>query len=336
MRDERPRWDPPPQTVAQIRSAFPSGWEVVETATPADGRGDGRGASDEALRAVAGADVYIGWGVPDSVVEAARAGGLRWAHTLSAGVGASLGSAMRAADTILTNSAGIHADPMAETILAMILHFARGLDFAVHAQQHGRWDQSAFIAADSPIREVNGATLGILGLGGIGRAVARRALALGMQVIGLRRHPGREGPAGVEMLDGDGALDRLLARSYFLVVAVPETSETRGMLGPRELALLPAGALLVNVARGGVLDEQALIERLRGGHLRGAALDVFAHEPLPANSPLWALSNVLVLPHVSPTSNRFWRRQVDLIADNARRFLAGQPLLNTVDKHAGY
>ena len=143
-------------------------------------------------------------------------------------------------------------------------------------------------------------------------------------------------PEGVEVLSGADALHRILPRSDFLVVAVPQTDATTAMIGARELAMLPPGAVVLNVARGGVIDEDALVGALRGGRLRGAGLDVFSHEPLPGSSPLWVLPNVLVLPHVSGASHRFWRRQTDLIIENLRRYAAGEPLLNTVDKQAGY
>jgi phosphoglycerate dehydrogenase-like enzyme len=209
------------------------------------------------------------------------------------------------------------------------------VDWAVRAQAERRWGKEPFEAADAPVRELSEGTVGLLGLGGIGEAVARRALALGMRVAALRRSGG-EGPPGVEVLSGEGALDRLLSRSDYLVVTVPRTAETEGMVGARELALLPRGAVLVNVSRGGIVDEEALAEALRGGTLRGAGLDVFATEPLPPSSPLWGLPNALLLPHVSGTSHRFWRRETDLIVANLRRFLSGERLLNTVDKHAGY
>jgi phosphoglycerate dehydrogenase-like enzyme len=140
----------------------------------------------------------------------------------------------------------------------------------------------------------------------------------------------------VELVRGDDALGRLLKASDVLVLSVPETPGTRGMIGRAELERLRPGAVLVNVGRGRVVDEDALVEALRGGRLRGAALDVFAREPLPPESPLWDLPNVLVTPHVSGTSHRFWRRETDLVVENVRRHLAGEPLLNTVDKHAGY
>ncbi len=336
--DRRPVWSVPRWAVEEIRAAVPSGWETVVIDTPADGQGDGGGPSPEALAAVRGAEVYLGYGLPPALFEAATAapeGRLRWAHSGAAGVGGALHPAMRDSGVVLTNSAGIHAEPMADTVLAYVLHFARGLDFAVRAQAERRWDKGPFDAADTPLRELEELTLGIVGLGGIGRAVARRAAALGMRVLATRRREG-EGPPGVEVLRGDGALHRLLERSDVLVVTVPETPGTRGMIGAAELDRLPPGAVLVNVARGRVVDEEALVAALRAGRLRGAALDVFAREPLPPGSPLWTLPNVLVTPHVSGTSHRFWRRETDLIVDNVRRYLAGAPLLNTVDKHAGY
>jgi phosphoglycerate dehydrogenase-like enzyme len=341
LREQRPLYSIPDWAVDEIRAALPDGWELADVAEPVDGRGDGGGDSPgarAARQAVRGAEVYVGFGVPADLFQAATEapdGRLRWAHTGSAGVGGSLHEAMRASDVVLTNSAGIYAEPMADTVLAMILHFARGIDFAVRAQAQARWDKAPFDAEDTPVRELSECTLGIVGLGGIGRAVARRGVALGMRVVATRRG-GTDGPEGVEVLSGADALHRILPRSDFLVVAVPQTDATTAMIGARELAMLPPGAVVVNVARGGVIDEDALVDALRGGRLRGAGLDVFGHEPLPADSPLWALPNVLVLPHVSGASHRFWRRQTDLIIQNLRRYAAGEPLLNTVDKQAGY
>ena len=338
LREPRPIHDLPAWALEEIRAAVPGDWEVVEIGEAADSRGDGGGVAPAVLEAVRGAEVYLGYGVPRELFEAATApphGRLRWAHSGAAGVGGSLHEAMRASDVVLTNSAGVHAEPIADTVLAMVLHFARGLDFAVRLQAEARWDQGPFVAADAPVRELAECTLGVVGLGGIGAAVARRAVALGMRVVAVRRS-GRPGPEGVEVAGGEGALERVLPALDYLVVTVPQTDSTRGMIGARELALLPGRAVVINVARGGVVDEGALTEALRSGRLRGAGLDVFAEEPLPASSPLWGLPNVLVTPHVSGTSHRFWRRQTDLVVGNLRRYLAGEPLLNTVDKQAGY
>ena len=293
---------------------------------PADGQGDGGGGSPEALAAVCGAEAYLGFGVPRDLFVAATTppdGHLRWAHSASAGVGASLYPEMRTSDVILTNSAGVYAPAIAETVMAVLFFFARGLDFAVRAQAERRWDKTPFDDTESPVGELGEATLGIVGFGGIGHEVARRAEAMGMEVLALRR-------------SGGIPLDELLPRSDYLLLSLPETPETRGMIGAAELAKLPKGAVLVNVGRGSVLDEGALVQALRSGRLRGAGLDVFAREPLPEDSPLWATPGVLVLPHISGASPYFWTRQLDLIRDNLHRYLAGRPLRNVVDKAAGY
>jgi phosphoglycerate dehydrogenase-like enzyme len=230
---------------------------------------------------------------------------------------------MRDSDVVLTNSAGVYAPAIAETVIAILFYFARGLDFAVHAQTERRWDKAPFDDPGSPVGELGGATLGIIGFGGIGREVARRAKALGMRVLALRR-------------TGGVPLEEILPQSSYLLLALPDTPETRGLVGARELGLLPPGAVVVNVGRGSALDEAALARVLQTEKLRGAGLDVFAREPLPPESPLWTLPNVLVLPHVSGASPHFWRRQVDLVRENLGRYLAGRPLRNVVDKRAEY
>lgn len=338
LRDERPVWVMPEWALDEIRDALPAGWEAVVVDAPTHGRGDGGDPSGAALAAVPGAEIYLGHGFPLALFEASRSRGeprLRWVHSGSAGVASSLYPEMRESDVLLTNSAGIYAAPMAETAIAMILHFARGLDVAVRAQAERRWAAELLEAEDSPAREIAGASVGIVGFGGIGREIARRVLALGMRVVALKRTPG-EGPPGVELLVGAAALPELLRESDYLVLALPGTSETRGLIGPDQLDLLRPEAVVVNVGRGGVVDESALADRLRDGRLRGAALDVFETEPLSAASPLWDLPNTLLTPHSSGVSRRYWRRETDLIVENIRRYLDGRPLLNLVDKHAGY
>jgi phosphoglycerate dehydrogenase-like enzyme len=371
MRDERPAWAPPAQVVPQLRAALGADWELIEVDAPASGRGDGGGvhaaAIEAAAAAVRGAEVYFGLGLPHAILAVALEppSHLRWVHSGSAGVASLLHPELVESDVVLTNSAGIYAEPMAETVLGMILHFARGLDLAMRAQQRREWGASHFDAGDSGVREIAGATLGIIGYGGIGRAVAQRAHALGMRVLAMRagRTPDAAmraddsgtgddsdgavdtgtadtavvtSAADVVVITGGDALERVLRASDFLVVAVPSTPRTRGMIGARELALLPTGAVLINVARGDVVDEHALAEALAARRLRGAGLDVFTAEPLPAESPLWQLDNVLITPHVSAVSPRYWERQLALLLDNLRRYQAGEPLRNVVDKRAGY
>lgn len=334
FQDRRPLWRPPDRALARIREALPADWQAVTIRAAVDGSADGAGAaSPEALAAVADAEVYLGMGIPAEILRAGP--GLRWVHSATAGVGGSLSPEMLDRDVVFTNSAGVHSPPMAETVLGMMLHFARGLDAAVRARARGEWDAGWFHGGDSPVRELGRSTVGVIGYGGVGRAVAAHAAALGARVLALKRSPA-EAPDGIELLYGRGGLDRLLAESDYLVLTVPETPQTRGLIDDAALEAVKPGAVLVNVARGGVLDEDALVRALDDGRLRGAALDVFAAEPLPPEHPFWRLPNVLLTPHVSATTPHFWERQTALIVDNLRRYLDGRPLRNVVDKRAGY
>jgi phosphoglycerate dehydrogenase-like enzyme len=347
MMDRRPMWAMPAWVPEELRAALPDGWELVVIDLVTDGAGDGATRVDPVvLEAVAGAEVYLGYGIHESLLEVG--GALRWVHSGAAGVGKSLTPRMLASDVVFTNSAGVHAAPIAETVLAMILHFGRGLDFAVEGKRRGAWWQAPFYAEDAPLIELSVSTVGIIGFGGIGREVARRVASLGARVIGLARRPrpaaeelapvhgGGSLAERVDVVHGPAGLDRLLAESDIVVVAAPETEETRGLIGAGALERMRPGALLVNVARGRIVDESALVRALSAGKLRGAALDVFATEPLPPASPLWRLSNVLITPHVAATSPRFWERETELIIDNMRRYAGGEPLRNTVDIEAGY
>ncbi len=237
---------------------------------------------------------------------------------------------------VLTNSAAVHAEPLADWVIAAIAYFARGLDRMREAQAAGRWARDDFTELRVPVVEFRDLRVGVLGLGGIGAAVARRALALGMRVAGVRRRPEQGGPAGVSWVGGPAELPRLAADSDCLVIAAPHTPETGAVVDRAVLRRLPEGAVVLNVARGSLLDEDALLELLDSGRLRGAALDVFAKEPLPPGHPFWRHPRVLVSPHASAVTARFWERETGLILENIRRYLAGAPLLNVVDQEAGY
>lgn len=315
-----------------IRAALGSGWEVVEVQAPAASDGDGGSGSAESIAATRGAEIYLGYGVPSDVVDAGRPT-LRWVHTGTAGVGSSLPQ-LRGTQIVLTNSAGVHAEPMADWVIAAIAYFARGLDRMVEAQALGRWAKDEFTDLTLPVRELRDLRVGVLGLGGIGSAVARRALALGMSVAGVRRRP--EPGRGLRWVGGLDELPRLAAESDCLVIAAPHTAATAGTVNRQVLELLPKDAMVVNVSRGSLLDEAALLELINQGRLAGAALDVFSVEPLPAGHPFWDHPRVLVSPHVSAVTNRFWERETALIVDNIRRYLAGAPLVNVVDLEAGY
>lgn len=332
--DERSRWAITPAALDRIRSWLPKDWQLTNIESPVSSRGDGGTVSTELLAVAPDCEVYLGSGVPRDFFLAALPT-LRWVHTGSAGVGAALFPEMVDSDVVLTNSAGIHAPPMAESVLGMMLYFARGLDFAVRDQQQGRWDQTAFGTTASPVFELSGQTLGIVGYGGVGRAIAGKARAFGMRVMATRRNA-EPSDDGTEILTGRAGLEKVLRESDVVVITIPATTETNRLIGPAELAMLKPGAILINVARGTIIDEAALIDVLRERRIRGAGLDVFEKEPLPADSPLWKLENVLILPHVSATTPRFWDRQADLILENFERYLRGERLLNVVDKRAGY
>jgi phosphoglycerate dehydrogenase-like enzyme len=338
MNDVRPAWALPGWARTAIASAFPTDWEVIFTDGAIDGRGDGSGASAEAIAAASGIEAYFGLGAPREILLAATSPPeptLRWMHTGTAGVASLLYPELVESDVVLTNSAGVHAPAIAETVLAMMLHFARGLDFAAHAQARREWDTRPFAERADVIGELDGGTVGILGFGGIGREVARRAQALGMNVVATRRS-GRPAPEGVDVLIGPDAIARVLAVADYVVISLPSTPTTRGLLGPDQIKGMKRGAVLTNVARGDIVDEDALATALRAGVLRGAGLDVFREEPLPSASPLWDLPNVLITPHVSATTPRFWVREVELIRDNIARYAAGRALRNVVDKERGY
>jgi phosphoglycerate dehydrogenase-like enzyme len=321
--DDRPVWAPPSDLDARVRAALDGSWDVESVRAAVSSRGDGGSASPEAVETARGAEVYIGAGVPREILLAAGAA-LRWAHSTTAGIASFLYPEMVESDVLFTNSAGIHAAPMAETVMGMILYFARGLDIAVHAQARREWEQTVYNQAESPVREIAGAELVVLGYGGVGREVGARAEPLGMGITALRSDTTK------------AELQRALRRADYLVVAAPDTPRTRNMIGAAELALLRRSAVLINVARGSLVDEDALVAALESGKLRGAGLDVFASEPLAADSPLWRLPNVLITPHVSAVSRRFWDRQLLLILDNLARYRNGLPLRNLVDKRRGY
>jgi len=327
-------WRMPPVVADAIREALGPGWELVLVQAPAASDGDGGSGSPEAVAAARGAEIYVGYGVPPGVVAAGK-GTLQWAHSGTAGVGASLPH-LAGSGVVLTNSAAVHAEPIADWALAAIAYFARGLDRMREFQAAGQWGRRAFADLEVRVRELGELRLGVFGLGGIGGAIARRGVALGMRVAGVRRRSARGGPTGVRWVGGLADLPRLAAESDCLVIAAPHTAETRGAVSRVVLERLPHDAIVVNVSRGTLLDETALLAVLDASRVRGAALDVFAAEPLPAGHPFWRHPRVLVSPHVAAVTARFWERETGLIVENIRRYLAGSPLTNTVDLEAGY
>jgi phosphoglycerate dehydrogenase-like enzyme len=224
---------------------------------------------------------------------------------------------------------------MAEHTIGVLLAFARKLHRARDAQRARRWDQDRLFREAPDFVELGRTTLGVIGMGSIGGEIAKRGRALGMRVLAVRRHPARD-PAPADEQVGPDGLARVITESDWIVLATPLTSETRGLIGARELAITKPGAVLVNLGRGALVDEPALLDALAAGRLGGAALDVFEHEPLPAESPLWDLPNVILTPHISGLSAGYWERAIDLFARNLEHWVEGRPLLNRVDKRRGY
>jgi phosphoglycerate dehydrogenase-like enzyme len=314
-------WNLPRRHVDALAVEFPT----VRFDSPAD--------RAEADRLLPDADIVLGWGVRRA--NFASASRLRWVQLTAAGVGGVLFPEMVESPVIVTNARGLHAVSMSEHALGVMLMFARKLHLARDAQSRRHWSQDEQWAEAPPFGQLAGSTLGLVGFGAVGRALAERARAIGMRVLAVRRHPSDD-PAPAEAQWGPERLHDLIARSDWLVLAAPLTPATRGVIGHGELALMPRHAILVNLGRGALVDEAALTETLTERRIGGAALDVFQEEPLPEASPLWAMPQVIATPHVSGFGPRFWERTCELFARNLRRWLDGEPLENVVDKRAGY
>jgi phosphoglycerate dehydrogenase-like enzyme len=267
------------------------------------------------------------WLAPERLLE--HAPRLRWVQGTSAGIGGLLRrTGLIDSGLLFTTAAGVHGGPLAEFVLLALLYFHRDVPRLQRLQREHRWQRHTN-------KELAGSRALVVGLGAVGRILAHRLAALGLEVWGTRRTLAAP-PEGVRRVLPLRDLKAVLGQIDALVLACPLTPETTGLIGAAELAALPEGALLVNVARGPVVDEPALVEALRGGRLCGAALDVATIEPLSADSPLWDLPNVLISPHSASTVHAENGRIVDLFLENLRRYLDGQPLLNRFDPERGY
>lgn len=258
---------------------------------------------------------------------------LKWAHIPWAGIDSLLDS-VRKTQAIVTCGKGVFDAPMADHVFALLLALTRQINFFLRYQIAGIWKREV---PTSSLTDLWGKTMGIIGLGNIGREVARRASAFGMRVLAVKRRPAAVSEEPVDGLFlGYEGMRLMLPECDVVVVTSALTPQTRYLLGPSELASMKKGAILINVARGSVIDERALVDALNSGHLAGAGLDVFEEEPLPPTSPLWRMPNVVITPHVGGLSERTRQRVFERFLDNLRRFLSGEPLLGVVDKEAGY
>jgi D-2-hydroxyacid dehydrogenase (NADP+) len=285
------------------------------------------------LEGIVDADAVFTWTMTPEMLAKARR--LRWVHSSAVAVGTLPLRELAARGVTITNSRGIQSAAIAEHAIGGLLAIAKRLPLLIRSQDQRRWGQNDLTGEMLPWL-VQGRSMGIIGLGTIGQAVAVRAAALGMRVVGVRRRKSEGRPEGVAEVLGPEQLADVVASSDVLVLAAPWTEATDRLINAQTLRRMKRGSVLINVARGQLVDESALAAALADGHLGGAVLDVFNEEPLPSTSPLWSAPNAIITPHTSGFRADHWDAVVELFATQIDRFRKGEPLLNTVDPVAGY
>ena len=283
-------------------------------------------------RSAASADALLVWSGSRELVQQvwSMAPRVRWIHSRAAGLDTLLFPALVDSPVPLTNSSGVYSRSLGEFVAAAVLFFAKDFHRMKRNQAAGRWEQF-------DVEEAHGKTLGIVGYGDIGRAAARLAKALGMRVIALRRRP--EMSRGDDLVDetlGTEQLHALMGRSDYVVVAAPLTPDTKGLVDSAAIAAMNPAGVLINVGRGAVIDEAALVDALQHKRIRGAALDVLEQEPLPAGHPFYAMDNLLLSPHCADHTQTWIDDAMQFFTENLERFLRGEPLENVVEKRLGY
>jgi phosphoglycerate dehydrogenase-like enzyme len=278
-------------------------------------------------------DVFIGWSLRPEQVLAAK--NLKWIHSPAAAVHQLMFPELLNSKVVITNSSSVHGPVVAEHALALLLALAKRLPRAMHYQASKIWAQDLLWSERPRPQEVEGATVLVVGVGGIGGEFIKRAKALGMNLLAVRRNP-EKGSAGADEVFPPSQLYGLLPRAGYVLLSTPVTPATSPLINAGLLAMIQPHAYLINVGRGTLVDEAALIRALQTRHFAGAALDVFEEEPLPEHSPLWSLDNVLITPHTAGVTEGLWERHYRLIAENLRRFREGRELLGEVDKKEGY
>jgi phosphoglycerate dehydrogenase-like enzyme len=315
-------WTAPPWLADRLRARFPE-HTIVQLPGP---RYEGL------EREISDADVLIGWSIRPEQFSCAKK--LRWIHSPAAAVHQLMFPELITSDVVLTNARRIHGPVVAEHAIALLLACAKRLPSAMRYQAQSTWAQRNIWKEKPTTREVAGATVCVIGMGSIGTEFAVRAQAFGMQVIAVREHPERGGEANEVV--GMGELDRALRRADYVLLAAPLTHRTEHMIDAARLGHMRPDAYLINVSRGPLIDDGALIDALQKRRIAGAALDVFAEEPLASDSPYWTLDNVLITPHTAAVTEQLWERHFVMISENFERFVAGIPLEHTVDKRRGY
>ncbi len=308
--------------VAQLRKAAPNA-RIVAVAS-----------ADEALAEIADADALLGILNEDLVKKGKN---LQWIQVFSAGVDRYRFPALVESDIAFTNAKVIQGPNVADQAMALLLSMTRQVVKASRLAQKHEWGvvRSKLREKKNATIELAGKTALVIGYGGIGGAIAERCRGFGMKILGTTRNPDKPHPEWAELHSANKYLD-LLPRAHVVVLAVPLTDETRGMIGKEAFARMRDGTYLVNIARGPVIDTEAMLEALKSGKLAGAGLDVTDPEPLPMDHPLWTFDNVVITPHMGGASDMVWNRRMELAVDNLTAFVDGKPLRNLVDKKAGY
>jgi len=315
-----PMWTLPDREVTRIIEALPD--DVVVSARE----------PEEKQEALAQADVLVTTRL--TAEESALASRLKWIHTTAVGLGGLLSPQLAGRDVVITNSRGVHSESIAEHAIALALALRRALPAAVARQAARDWAQVELSTRTA--RPLSSTRMLVVGLGAIGAKVAAMAAGLGMTVTGVRRRIDLPVPPGVdEVLPASGLVEGLRTADV-VVLAAPSTYETKALVGAAELDVMRPTAVIANIARGRLIDHEALVAALRAGRLAGAGLDALPREPLPPDDPLWAAPNLLISPHIAAFAGDYWAPAVDLFLENMARYKRDEPLLNVVDKHRGY
>jgi D-2-hydroxyacid dehydrogenase (NADP+) len=278
-------------------------------------------------------DIFIGSSLRPDQFRLARK--IKWVHSTAAGVSQLMYPELCESGIVLTNPSGIFSPPMAEHTMGLMVALARNFPDSVRFQDRAQWGQQQISGSLGPLNELNGQLLLIVGYGSIGRELARRARAFDMRVWGVNRS-GKGDAAHVEKILPVTELDAALPHADWVVLAAPETAETQKLIGVAQFARIKRGARLINIGRGTILDEGALVGALESGHLRGAAVDVVTTEPLSAESELWGTKNLFITPHTSGVSDRLWQKETTLLMDLLERWFDDRDLFNVVDFSRGY
>jgi len=289
---------------------------------------------EEALRLIEDADIlFAGFFSKELFVAAKR---LKWIQAWGAGVDGLLLPEVVKSQVLVTNAGGVHPTPISEHVVGLMLCLCRKLHLFIRNQAERKWERFESWASVEQVEELSGKTVGIVGLGRIGTEIAQKAKCLGMRVIATKRDPSQMASTSVDRLIPPADLNQLFAESDFVVLSLPLTKETEGMMGEAQFKSMKRTAYLINVSRGKIVQEDKLIEALKQGWIAGAGLDTFENEPLHGDSELWGFRSVIITPHVAGLTPHYMERLTGIFCENLDRFIHKRPLINVVDKNLGY